>query len=113
MVSWKLQPRFNFSTPFELDQYQTIDKLTSFHFNEIEFEHERELDLPFCDSISNFESMLTSVSLLDLDPIPEPILILVPIDLEHKLPILDNHISLLGKECESQIFIWTQLLNRN
>ena len=24
----------------ELDQYQTIDKLASFHFNEIEFEHE-------------------------------------------------------------------------
>ena len=96
MVSWKLQPRFNFSTPFELDQYQTIDKLTSFHFNEIEFEHERELDLPFCDSISNFESMLTSVSLLDLDPILKPTLILLSIKFEHESLILDPH-SIVGK----------------
>ena len=28
----------------ELDQYQPIDKLTSFHFNEIELEYECELD---------------------------------------------------------------------
>ena len=43
----------------KLDQYQIIDKLASLYFDEIELEHECELDLQFCDSISNFESMLT------------------------------------------------------
>jgi len=57
--------------------------LASFHFNKIEHEHECELDLQFCDSVPNFESMLTSISLPDMDPIPDPILIPVPIDLEH------------------------------
>ena len=40
--------------------------------------------------------MLTLVSLLDLDPIPNPTLILVPINLETELPI-DSHIPLLEK----------------
>ena len=43
------------------------------------------------------------VSLPDLEPILEPTLIPIPIDLEHELPIFDNHISLLGKNMESQI----------
>jgi len=52
-------------------------------------------------SVPNFDSTLTSISLLDLDSVLEPILILVPIDLEYEPPILDNHIPLLRKECES------------
>ena len=38
--SWHLglQPKFNSSYHLELDQYQFIDKLVSFHFNEIELE---------------------------------------------------------------------------
>ena len=47
-----------------------------------------------------FESMLTPVFLADLDPIPKPTLIPIPIELEHKPPILDSHILLLGNECE-------------
>jgi len=35
----------------ELDQYQPIDKLASFHFNEIELKHECDLDLQICGSI--------------------------------------------------------------
>ena len=35
------------SQNFKLDQYQSIDKLASFYFNEIEFEHECEPDLQF------------------------------------------------------------------
>ena len=33
----------------EFDQYQTIDKLASFHFNEIEIEHECYPDPQLCD----------------------------------------------------------------
>ena len=44
---------------FELDQYQPIDKLASFYFNEIEFEDECDTDSQCCDSVSFFESMLT------------------------------------------------------
>ena len=57
------------------DQYQPIDKLASFHFNEIELEYECEPDPQLCDSILIFESMLTPVSLPKLDPIPKQILI--------------------------------------
>ena len=62
----------------EIDQYQTILKFTSFHFNEIELEQKCEFELSFRDSIPKFKSMLPSVSLLKLDHIPEPTLILVP-----------------------------------
>ena len=48
--------------------------------------------------------MLTLISLPVLDPILEPTLIPIPIDLEHEPPILDSHIPLLGKECKSQFF---------
>jgi len=80
----------------ELDQYQPIDKLASFHFNEIELKHECEYDPDpqLCDSIPIFESMLTRVSLPKLDPVPEPTLIPVSIDFEIEPPLLDSHISI-------------------
>jgi len=58
----------------------------------IELEHECDPDLQFCDLVSNFESILTPVSLLDLAHIVEPKLILVPISLEHELSIFESHI---------------------
>jgi len=105
----------------ELDQYQTIDKLTNFHFNEIEFEYECYPDLQICDSVSNFESMLTPISLPNLDPVPEPTLILVPIYLEREPPSLNSHIP-LSLEHEPPSFsshinfnslTWTKLLNQS
>ena len=39
---------------FELGQYQLIDELASFHFNEIELEEEYDTDSQCCDSISLF-----------------------------------------------------------
>jgi len=74
--------------------------LTSYHFNKIELEP----DLQFCNSVPNFESMLTLVSILDLDHISEPTLIPVSINLEHEQPILKSHIPLMEKECEIQFF---------
>ena len=47
----------------ELDQYQPIDELASFHFNEIEVDYECEPDPQFCDSVPIFESILTLVYL--------------------------------------------------
>ena len=73
--------------------------MISFHFNEIELERECELEIQFCDSVLIFESMLTLVSLPDLDPIP------VPIDFDYQPAILDSHVPLLRKECESQFLI--------
>jgi len=84
----------------ELDQFQTIDKLASFQFNEIELECECDPDPQPCDSVHIFESMLTPVSLPNLDQFPEPTFIPVPIDLEIESPILDSHIPLLGRECK-------------
>ena len=52
---------------FELDQYQSIDKLVSFHFNEIKLEDECDTNSQYCDSVPLFESMLTLVSLPDSD----------------------------------------------
>ena len=88
----------------ELDQYQPIDKLASFHFNEIELEYECEPDPKLCDSISIFESMLTPVSLPKLDPSPKPTLIPVSINFEIEPPLLDSHISLMRKESEIELF---------
>ena len=81
---------------FELDQYQPIDKLVNFYFNEIELEDEFDTNFQCCDSISLFEFILTPISLPDLNPIPKSTLTLIPIELEHEPPILDNLISLLG-----------------
>ena len=58
----------------ELDQYQPIDKLASFYFNETKLEHECDPDPQLCDSILIFESILTLVSLPNSDPVPEPTL---------------------------------------
>ena len=46
--------------------------------------------------------MLTLVFLPNLDQFPEPTFIPVPIVLEMESPILNSHISLMGKECEFQ-----------
>ena len=78
--------------------------MISFHFNEIELDHECDHDPQLCDSISIFESTLIPVSLPKLDPFLEPTLIPVSIDLEIKPPILDSHIPLMGRECEFQFF---------
>ena len=86
---------------FELDQYQTIDKLASFYFNEIDLEQKCEFKLSFRDSISKFQSMLCSVSLPKLYYIPKPTWIFVPTNLEIEPLIFYNHIPLMGKECES------------
>ena len=55
------------SHKLELDQFQGLDKLASFSFNEIEFECECDADPQPCDSVPIFESMLTLVSLPNLD----------------------------------------------
>jgi len=92
------------SHKLELDQFQTLDKLVSFSFNEIELECECNPDPQPCDSISIFDFMLTPISFPNLDQFLEPIFILVSIDLEIESPILNSHIPLLGRECESQFF---------
>ena len=48
--------------------------------------------------------MLTPTSLPKLDPLPEPTLIPVSIDLETEPLLLDSHISLMGIECEIKCF---------
>ena len=86
--------------------------MASFHFNEIELDHECEPDPQLCDSVSIFESMLTPVILPNLDQFSEPTFIPVPINLEIESPILDSHIPLMGKECEYS-WTWSQRLNQN
>jgi len=84
--SWCLRNFNQDSIPshhFELDRYQTFNKLTSFYFNEIEFEHESDSNPQLCDFVPNFESMLTLISLPDLEHIIEPTIIPAPINLEH------------------------------
>jgi len=66
--TWYLEDFDQDSQNLELDQYQSIDKLASFHFNEIELEHECDPDPQLCDSILIFESILTQVSFPKLDP---------------------------------------------
>ena len=44
------------------------------------------------------------MSLPNLDPIPEPTLILVPIDYEIESPIVDSRIPLMDQECELKFF---------
>ena len=46
--------------------------------------------------------MLTPLLLPNLNQIPEPTFIPVPIYFEIELPILDSRITLMGKECEYQ-----------
>ena len=78
--------------------------MTSFHFNEIELEHECDPNPQLCDSIPIFEFMLTPVSVPKLDSFPELTLIPVSIDLEIEPPPLDSHTSMMGKECEIKFF---------
>ena len=87
----------------ELDQSQPMNKLASFNFTEIELDCECEPNPQLCDLILNFESMLTPVSLPNLDPIPEPTLILI-IDHEIESLIVDSHISLMDHECKLKSF---------
>ena len=101
------------SQNLDLDQYQPIDKLASFHFSEIEIEHECDSDSQLCDSVPIFESILITISLLNLDQFLELTFILLPIDLEIESPILDSHISLMEKNVKLNSLIWTQLLNQN
>ena len=75
---------------FELDQFQNLDKLASFSFNEIELKCECDPASQPCDSVSIIESMLTLVSLPSLDQFFEPIFIPVPIYLGRESPILDS-----------------------
>ena len=96
----------------ELDQYQLINILACFHFNEIELEHECDLDPQLCDSILIFESMLTLVSLPNLDPFSKSTVILISIDFEIKLSLLDSYISLMGKECEIKFYDLNSNQNR-
>ena len=54
-------------------------------------------DPQLCDSVSIFESMLTQISLPNLDPITEPTLIPIPIDFEIEPSILESQHSNDGK----------------
>jgi len=78
--------------------------LTSLYFNEIEHKHECEPDLQYCDSVPNFKLIFIPVSLPNLDPIPKPTLIPVPINFVFESLILESRIQLMEKECESQFF---------
>ena len=97
----------------ELDQYQTIDKLGSFHLNEIELEQNCEFKLSFRDSIPKSESMLPSVSLPKLDHIPKPTSILVPTILKLNNLFLIITFDWWEKNINLNSLIWTQLLNQN
>jgi len=97
----------------ELDQYPTFNKLASYHLNEIELEHKCEPDLQFYDSVPNFESMLTLVFLPYLNHIPKPTFVPLLINFKHEPSILKSHISLMGKECETQFFDLDPTLKSN
>ena len=73
------------SHKLELDQFQTLDKLASFSFNEIELECDPNLQP--CDLIFIFESMLIPVSLPNLDHFLELtfIPILVDVEIDHQI----------------------------
>ena len=84
--------------------------MASYHFNEIELEEECDPDPYFCDPIPNFESMMTHVSLPNLDPFSELTLIPVLIDFEIEPPILESHIPLMGRQFEFQLFNFDSIL---
>ena len=93
------------SHQFELDQSQPLDQLASFNFNEIELDRESEPDHQLCDLVSNVESMLTSVSLPNLDSIPEPALTPIPIYYRIESLIVDGHIPyMMNHECDFKFF---------
>jgi len=88
----------------ELDQSQPLDKLASFDFKEIELDYECEPDPQLCDLVLNFESMLTLISLPNLDPNTELTLIPIPINHEIESLIVDSHILLMDHEYELKFF---------
>ena len=53
---------------------------------------------------SIFNLMLTPISSSDFDHNREPILIPIPINLEHEPPILKSHIPLMKNDCETRLF---------
>ena len=53
---------------------------------------------------SKFRINIDSSILTQFGPIFEPIIVLIPIDFEIEPPILESHISLMGKECDLQFF---------
>ena len=55
------------SHKLELDQFQILDKLASFPFNEIELKCECDPNSQPCDSVPIFESILTPIFLPNLD----------------------------------------------
>jgi len=81
-----------------------MDKLATFNFNEIELYCECEPDPQLCDLISNFESILTLVSLPNLGSISEPTLIPIPVYYEIGSFILGSHIHLMDHEYELNFF---------
>jgi len=92
------------SHQYELDQSQPMDKLASFNLNEIELDCECKPDPRLCHLIPNFEYILTPVSLPNLDPIPGPTLIPVPVYYEIGSLILDSHIHLMDHKYELKFF---------
>ena len=76
--------------------------MISFLFKKIEFDCECDPDPQLSGSV--FESMLTLVSLPNLNPISKPTLIPIPIELEHESLIFYSHILLLENECELEFY---------
>ena len=89
---------------FELDQSPSceshLDILASYPFPEIEIEPECDPEPHVSNSISLFNSIMTSVSLPDFFSIPESTLNPVPVHREIESPIFYDHISLIGKVCD-------------
>ena len=78
--------------PYELVQTSNpIDILASYHFPEIELEHEYDLEPQISNSISLPDSIMTEVFLPDFRPFPESVLDPVPIHHEIESPIFYNH----------------------
>ena len=71
-----------------------------FHFKEIELKHECDIDSQFYDSVSNFDSILTPISLPDYNSFPQSALNPVPIHHELESPILQAHIPLWENKYE-------------
>ena len=85
LVSWRLCQDSISSHKFKLNQFQTLNKLASFPFNEIELECDPNSQL--CDSVFIFESLLILVSEPNLDQFSEPTFIPVYIDIDIESPI--------------------------
>ena len=70
----------------------------------LKFEHACDPDLQLCDSVLIFKSILTPVSLPNLDHILGLTLIPIPINLEHEPSILESHNPLMRNEYEPLLF---------